>query len=119
VSAGAELLTIWANVSNGGDSSGGEIPLLSVLRDTLGDTNKTNDLFRQLWVYTYARPSLRQRAGALVPFLYRQVSNKRRVQVSELPPAIIDLSNTEQETWKSLFVSVATLGFRSQSLAPP
>jgi len=76
------------------------IPLLKrVLRDTLGDTNKTNDFFSTNYGSLYLR--LRQRAAALVPFLYRQVSNKGASRCRNCA-AIIDLSKTEQETWKSL-----------------
>ncbi|HEY0431941.1 MAG TPA: hypothetical protein VGC61_08975, partial [Pyrinomonadaceae bacterium] len=119
VAGGAEFITIWASVngdSTSGDSSS-EIPLLSLVRDSFGDDDPTNDLFRQLWVYTYTRPSLRQRAAALVPFLYRRVGNKSGKGTTSAPPAIIDLSNAEQETWQRLFRSGLTQVLLDQPLA--
>src|ERR1044072_6497964 len=112
VAGGAEFITIWAKIS--GDSSDKALPLLSLVRHSLGDDDQTNDLFRQLWVYTYTRPSLSQRAAALVPFLYRRVGNK---SAKGVPPAIIDLSNTEQETWQRLFRSGLTQVLLGQPLA--
>jgi hypothetical protein len=117
VSGGAELLTIWGYPAARNESSEREIPLLSVLRDTLGDTDKTNDLLRQLWVYTYTRPIVRQRIAAFIPFLYRRVGNKSAGQAARVPPAIIDLSRLEQETWKRFFVEGITQLALDQPLA--
>jgi hypothetical protein len=107
VANGAELLTIWFSTDASGDPAAREIPLLSVLRDTLGDGNPENDLLRQVWVYTYTHPSLRQRAAALVPFLYKGI-NRKRSSKRAAPPAIIDLSDTENDVWKSMFWSGLT-----------
>jgi len=109
IASGGELLTIWARRLNA-QGNETQIPLVSVLRDTLGDNKKENDLLRELWVHTYTRPSLLQRATALVPFLYKQIGNKSQANGKDMPPAVINLSDTEQEVWKRLFASgVASL----------
>ncbi|HEU0251931.1 MAG TPA: hypothetical protein VFR12_02790 [Pyrinomonadaceae bacterium] len=118
---GGELLTIWGRVIDGsetassiGSSQAGapiqteEIPLLSVLRDTLGDTVDENDVLREVWVHTYVRPRLAQRAAALVPFLYKGLRVEHQTSLTAAPPAIIDLSDTGQRVWRQLFVSALT-----------
>src|SRR5688572_22708668 len=70
IASGGELLTIWAQIVGGSekgtpreesqDDQTEEIPLLSVLRDTLGDANRENDVRGEVWVHTYASPKLIQ-----------------------------------------------------------
>jgi len=118
IAGGGELLTILARVvgeseteSLTGESQVGtrlrteEIPLLSVLRDTLGDASPENDVLREVWVHTYARPKLAQQAAALVPFFYKGLSVETHVPSTSPPRAIINLSNTGQPVWRRLFVS--------------
>jgi hypothetical protein len=117
---GGELLTIWARVVDGSEkaSSGAsqvgvengtdEIPLVSVLRDTLGDANRENDVLREVWVHTYVRPKLTQKAMALVPFLYKGLRVEPHVPLTTPPRAIINLSDTSQPVWRRLFVSGVT-----------
>ncbi|HEV7473627.1 MAG TPA: hypothetical protein VGN90_06250 [Pyrinomonadaceae bacterium] len=81
---------------------------MSVLRDTLGDVNLENDVLREVWVHTYARPKLAQQAVALVPFLYKGLRVEPRSTLTSPPPAIINLSDTEQPLWRRLFVSGLT-----------
>jgi hypothetical protein len=112
IANGGELLTIWARpvdqpatAALQTEIQNEEIPLLSVLRDTLGDARRENDVFRQLWVHTYARPRLVQKAAALVPFLYKGLPLEPQVRLTSPPPAIIDLSDTHSSVWRRLFGS--------------
>ena len=62
VAGGAEIITIFADLKNLGDSSvesRKEVPLVSVLRDTLGDENPENDRLRYVWMLTYTRTLIR------------------------------------------------------------
>jgi hypothetical protein len=104
VPGGAELLTIFGNLSGLPQSEGGDAPLVSVLRDTLGDASRDNDLLRYVWVHTYTRPSAAQRAASAVPFLYTRVGSKRHAGV-EAPPAVVDLAGGEREVWQKVFYS--------------
>src|SRR5438046_3232128 len=79
-----------------------EIPLLSVVRDSLGDDNPENDRLRYLWMLTYTRPTLVKRVLSAVPFLYQQVGNKTPTS-SNLPAHLINLANTKRQTWNNLF----------------
>ena len=100
---GAELVTIFGRL-DGMQTPGSatfEVPLLSVVRDTLGDDNAENDRLRYVWMLTYTRPTLAKRIASAIPFLYRQVGNK--TVVSGPPSPIIDLANSRREAWKNFF----------------
>ena len=70
VQGGAELITIKAKL-DGIQSLEKDtwVPLVTVLRDTLGDSTPENDRLRYVWPLTYTRPTLRQRLSGAVPFL--------------------------------------------------
>ncbi|MBV8553829.1 MAG: hypothetical protein JOY54_21215 [Acidobacteriaceae bacterium] len=53
----------------------GEIPLIAVLRDTLGDANPNNDRLTYVWLLTYAPPNLEQRFLSAIPFFYWRVGD--------------------------------------------
>ena len=103
VGGGAELLTVQARLA-GVDTNKDDnwVPLVSILRDTLGDTNRENDRLRYVWPLTYTRPTLRQRFAAAVPFLYTRVGNKEKLSDKPPPPAL-DLAAPETEVWDKLF----------------
>jgi hypothetical protein len=48
------------------------VPLLSVLRDTLGDNDPKNDRLLTIWLFTDPRPSNGRRVLSAVPFYYRR-----------------------------------------------
>jgi hypothetical protein len=104
VADGAELLTIFGQLDGlsheGGQSA--EVPLVSVVRDTLGDDNPDNDRLRYVWMLTYTKPSFGQRLASAVPFLYSRVGNKKRAGKNE-PPPIMDLAGAEREVWERFF----------------
>src|SRR5262249_61350765 len=66
IAGGSELLTVFGQRAD----RGGEIPLLCVLRDTLGDRDTETDRLRYVWVLTSTRPTVPQPAAAAVPFFY-------------------------------------------------
>ncbi len=101
VAGGAELLTIFGRVDGLRDSSSPEIPLVTVLRDTLGDDNPENDRLRYVWMLTYTQPSMAKRIAAAIPFLYRSVGNKKNV--SGPPAPILNLSHIQRATWNKFF----------------
>ncbi|HEX7176036.1 MAG TPA: hypothetical protein VF240_12315 [Pyrinomonadaceae bacterium] len=102
VGSDAELLTVFGSLKGlRPDAGAGETdtPLVSVLRDTLGDTDPENDRLRYVWPLSYTRPSAVQRVASAVPFLYTRVGGKKRAGKGELPPAVIDLSATGSDVW--------------------
>ena len=103
VSGGAELLTVQARLTGvDPDKDDNWVPLVSILRDTLGDTNGENDRLRYVWPLTYTRPTLRQRFAAAIPFLYTRVGNKENLSDKPPPPAL-DLAAPETEVWDKIF----------------
>lgn len=103
VSGGAELLTIHAKL-DGVDSPEERkwVPMVTVLRDTLGDESRENDRLRYVWPLTYTRPTLWQRASGAVPFLYGRVGNKKQSS-DKAPPPVLDLAAADREVWNKLF----------------
>jgi hypothetical protein len=105
----AELLTVFGSLKglkDEGDAdktrppSDNEVPLVSVLRDTLGDDNPENDRLRYVWMLTYTRPSALQRFASAVPFLYGRVGDKKTATVRGMPPPVIDLAAPERDVWQ-------------------
>jgi len=105
IEGGAELLTVFGRVlpSTGAtpDLDVRELPLLSVLRDTLGSPDPEVHRLRYVWVHSYTRPTPKQRSAAGVPFLYSGLVNKRRAD-SQIPPPLLDLSSGSSSVGKRL-----------------
>jgi hypothetical protein len=101
VGTDAELLTIFGRLDGlPADGTNADTPLVSILRDTLGDADPHNDRLRQVWMLTYTRPNAWQRVASAVPFLYARVGNKRRASRDEPPPPVLDLAATSRDTWR-------------------
>jgi hypothetical protein len=116
VAGGAELITIMARVYevNGTEA---EIPMVSVLRDNMGDEDPENDRLRYVWMLTYTHPSLKQRIAAAIPFFYAKVGNKRNIS-GKAPPPILDLARTDRKLWNSiLWMALQNLFLDSTEMA--
>ena len=102
VPGGAELITVFAKL-NGIESTENDkwIPLVSILRDTLGDDDTENNRLRYVWPLTYTRPTAKQRLAAAIPFFYTRVGNKEKL--TKTPPPALDLASPESEVWDKLF----------------
>jgi hypothetical protein len=77
------------------------IPLVSILRDTLGDDNPENNRLRYVWPLTYTRPTARQKLAAAIPFFYTRVGNKEGT--TKTPPPALDLAAPEGDVWNKIF----------------
>ncbi|HEX8457958.1 MAG TPA: hypothetical protein VF656_11725 [Pyrinomonadaceae bacterium] len=99
---GAELLTVFGSLDGLARDAGSDVPLVSILRDTLGDQTPENDRLRYVWMHTYTRPTIGQRAASAVPFLYARVSNKKGAG-RDAPPHLLDLAGTKREVWQRVF----------------
>src|SRR6185295_18181177 len=72
VPGGAELITVFARLSGLDPSEASTekdnfVPLVSILRDTLGDNTPENNRLRYVWPLTYTRPTTKQRLAAAIP----------------------------------------------------
>ncbi len=106
VAGGAELITVHARLAGlqfTEESTENDkwIPLVSILRDTLGDDIAENNRLRYVWPLTYTRPTLKQRLAAAVPFFYTRVGNKEKL--TKTPPPALDLASPESEVWDKIF----------------
>lgn len=105
VAGGSEIITIFADLKNSGEmlaENSKNVPLVSVLRDTLGDEIPENDRLRYVWLLSYAKPSFAQKFASGVPFLYNRVGNKGKVG-SQPPPAVMDLNPSDKNMWDKVF----------------
>ena len=101
VPGGAELITVHAKLA-GLESTENDswVPLVSILRDTLGDNDAENNRLRYVWPLTYTRPSMKQRLAAAIPFFYARVGNKENL--TKIPPVAIDLAAPENGVWDKI-----------------
>ncbi|HZB46638.1 MAG TPA: hypothetical protein VE360_15390 [Pyrinomonadaceae bacterium] len=125
----AELLTVFGSLNGiqGGaapapDSEAAldsDVPLVSVLRDTLGDEAPENDRLRYVWMLTYTRPGVWQRVASAVPFLYGRVGKGKKKSTSRgMPPAVIDLAAPEREVWQRfMWMALRNVFFNPYGLA--
>lgn len=103
VAGGAELITIQAKLDGIQASEGSKwVPLVSVLRDTLGDLSPENDRLRYVWPLTYTRPTMRQRLSGAIPFLYSRVGNRNSTS-EKAPPLVLDLAAPDRDVWNKIF----------------
>src|ERR1051325_1457027 len=102
VPGGAELITVHARLAGIELTENDKwVPLVSILRDTLGDTNPENNRLRYVWPLTYTRPTVKQRLAAAIPFFYARVGNKEKL--TKTPPPALDLASPESEVWDKIF----------------
>lgn len=91
----AQLLTLFCKSCGTASAAGQDIPLISVLRDTLGNQDASNDKVTAVWLLTYSHPTLGQRTLAAVPFFYWSLSDgSARVKHNDTKP-LLDLSAPE------------------------
>jgi len=103
VAGGAELITVHAKLEGlRSDPNNQWVPLVSILKDTLGDLNSDNDRFRFVWPLTYTRPTIKQKIAAAIPFFYTHVGNKTEVSTKPPPPAF-DFAAPENVVWDKIF----------------
>jgi hypothetical protein len=103
VAGGAEIITIFASLDNDGSPilRNQEMPLVSVLRDTLGDERPENDQLRYVWMLTYTKPSFWQKTTASIPFLYTRTGNKGSVGKGP-PPHVTDVRRSTKALWDQI-----------------
>ena len=114
VANGGELVIFFEKLCCGRQTAGkSEIPLLAVLRDTMGDNDVENNRLRQVWVFTYASPSPAQRIAAGVPFFYHR-SGLDSGSSTRPPHPVLDMARPTQSLWSGIAFSAV----QSQVLDP-
>jgi hypothetical protein len=111
VAGGAELITVFGTVpeSSAGlqTDPGREIPLLTVLRDTLGHDDPDHNLLRYVWVHTSSNPTLIERAAAALPFFYWRPQNSHSADGT--PSPVLNLASPARPAIGSLAGSITQL----------
>lgn len=107
IQGGAEIITVFVKTRRTVEQTtvSEEVPLVSVLRDTLGDDLVENDRLRNVWILTYTRPTFAQKFAAAVPFLYSRTTNKGKIG-NDPPPDVIDLNPSQNDLWNKVFWNV-------------
>ena len=114
VANGGQLVIFFEKLRFDEQNSGqSELPLLAVLRDTMGDDDPANDRLRQVWVFTYAAPSLPQQIAAGVPFFYHR-SGLDSGSSTRAPRPILDMARPARGLWPGIAFSAV----QSQVLDP-
>src|SRR5919107_2311747 len=116
----AQLLTVFGKLDELKDeaSQPEEVPLVSILRDTLGDADPENDRLRQVWMLTYTRPTAMQRVASAIPFLYGRVGDKKSASRKGIPPPVIDLADPKQDLWhRFMWLALQNVVFNPYGLA--
>lgn len=103
LASGAEIITIFVSTASGAD-----VPVVSILNDTLGDADEANDQLRYVWVFSYCPPSVRQKILAFIPFYYARAST-RTPNPNATPPVVHDFSKYRRSVWRSMALYGAQL----------
>jgi hypothetical protein len=85
----AQLLTLFCRSCRVGTVDR-NVPLVAVLRDTLGDTDPENDRVTYVWLLSYTHLNLGQRILSAVPFFYWRVGDGSRSAQDTAP--LLDLT---------------------------
>ncbi|HTC35988.1 MAG TPA: hypothetical protein VK724_21600 [Bryobacteraceae bacterium] len=107
VAGGAELVTVFARlngpasapIASGAENS--EVPILAVLRDSLGDDDPANDRLRSVWILTSTRPTPWQRAASALTFGFFRAGSKRHA--GSVPSPTLDLASPGKSVYSNLF----------------
>ena len=99
VAGGAELVTVFGRLQEAG-AQPADIPLLTVLRDTLGDQDPENDRLRYVWILTSTPPTPLKRVASALSFAYFRPGSQQHAD--RLPKPTMDLSAPSKTVWPNL-----------------
>jgi len=101
VGDGAELVTIFGRLNALGlDPQSQEIPLVTVLRDTLGSPDPDSARLRYVWVLTRTKPTLVQRTASALSFVWFRTGGK--AHADQVPAPVLDLTSPAKSVWSNL-----------------
>ena len=92
VAGTAQLLTLFCRSCDLSHDGGRDVPMVSLLRDTLGDDDAENDRVTNIWLLTYARPALGQRILSAIPFFYWRLGRESGPVTRHDTAPLMDLS---------------------------
>lgn len=104
VGGGSELVTLFEHspgAAAGAESP--EIPLVTVLRDTLGSDDPDDVRLRYVWILTNTRPTLLQRTASALSFVWFRTGGKEHAD--RVPSPVMDLASPSKTVWSHLAAS--------------
>ncbi len=113
VAGGAELVTLFGKL--GGPASGADrpdVPIVSVLRDTLGSADPETERLRSVWILTSTRPTPLQRLASAFSFLCFRTGSKHHS--TQVPSPVLDLAAPA----KSVLPNLIGKGLQSTEFDP-
>jgi len=101
---GAEVLTLFGQFDSPGGSKteSQTVPLIAVLRDTLGDDDPRTDKLRYVWLLTYSRPSFAKRFLSAVPFFYWKLGGDGVARAGRVNKPILDMGHPTHPVWNNV-----------------
>ena len=87
---GAELVTVFGRLHEPGVKDA-EVPILTILRDSLGDNDPSNDRLRYVWVLTRTRPTVWQRAISALSFAFFRPGSQHHAH--RVPTPVLDMAS--------------------------
>lgn len=96
----ADLVTLFCRSCYVEAGAERDIPLVAVLRDTLGDSDSESDRISCVWLLPYSRIGAKQNILSAVPFFWRHVSQGAGDGIQNAP--ITDLTRPEHPTLAAL-----------------
>lgn len=98
----SQLLTLSCRRCVTGEEGWEDLPLVSVLRDTLGDHSSENDRITYVWLLSSSRLGIGQKILSTVPFFYWRVGDgSKSVSSRDLNP-LINLNAPQHPTMSAL-----------------
>jgi hypothetical protein len=111
VADGAELITVFGRLPHtafGPQDPGAQdfsqdedVPLLAVLRDSLGENDPAKDRLRYVWILTSTRPTPWQRAASALSFGFFRAGSKQHA--NRVPSPALDLAAPYKSVYGNLF----------------
>ncbi|MBV8864963.1 MAG: hypothetical protein JO210_06125, partial [Acidobacteriaceae bacterium] len=95
VGRSAELVTLFCRGCAGSAVTEPDVPLIAVLRDTLGNEDPENDRLTALWLLTYIPPTLTKRFLSAIPFLYWRAGEGSGAAADKRMTPLLDLTRPQ------------------------
>jgi hypothetical protein len=102
----AQLVTLFCRSCEDAGDSGRDIPLVAVLRDTLGGVNSEGDRITYIWLLTYSAPTWEKRMLSAVPFFYWKVGDGSGRVGDKEPKPLMNLAQPQRPVVSSALRNV-------------
>jgi hypothetical protein len=100
VNGEAELVTLFGHSRSSQSGYDAEVPLLSVLRDTLGSPDPDSTRLRYVWILTSSPPTPLQRAASALSFVWFRTGSKPHAD--HVPKPVLDLASPAKSVWTNM-----------------